>query len=201
MLDVRDVARHLVRIGYEPDSPEESVLLCPLRLQKLLYYCQGWGLALLGEPLFSQAIEAWPKGPVVPDVWQLFAGKRDGITPEQAGEPTVEFPQTVLSLLNMVWREYSRFRPQELVDMTHAEPAWKDARGALPPAAPSNSVLSLETMKQYFSDLARRSVRSGEFPVALPSEVWQADQQFEKGNGRGVPLRDAVRLAKSARAS
>jgi uncharacterized phage-associated protein len=40
------------------------------KLQKLLYYAQGYALALLGRPLFRDRIEAWDHGPVVPGVWQ-----------------------------------------------------------------------------------------------------------------------------------
>jgi uncharacterized phage-associated protein len=199
MLDAREVARHLVRMGYCPDAPEESVLLCPLRLQKLLYYCQGWGLALLGEPLFRQPLEAWPKGPVVADVYHQHAGKRDGITTEQAGEPSVELPVAAQALVGMVWREYSRFTPSELVTMTHAEPAWKEARGGLSDDAKSSNALSLDTMRAYFSEQARKSVPAGQFPTANPADVWQADAEFEKAGGRGVPLREAIRRAKGAR--
>ncbi len=30
-----------------------------LKLQKLVYYAQGFSLALLGEPLFQNKMEAW----------------------------------------------------------------------------------------------------------------------------------------------
>ena len=199
MLDARDVARHLVRMGYSPDSPEESVLLCPLRLQKFLYYCQGWGLALFGEPLFRQPIEAWPKGPVVADVYRMFSGKRDGITPAEAGEPSEPIPETVAELLRMVWREYAKFTPSDLVTMTHQEPAWKDARAGLEPEARSSNVLSADTMKGFFAEAARKAVPASKYPMPDPAEVWQADLEFERSGGRGVPLADAIRRAKAAR--
>jgi len=42
--------------------------LSNLKLQKLLYYCQGYFLAFNGEPLFKEEIAAWTCGPVVPSV-------------------------------------------------------------------------------------------------------------------------------------
>ena len=43
-----------------------------MKLQKLLYYMQGYHVAALGQPLFSEAIEAWEHGPVVREVWYEF---------------------------------------------------------------------------------------------------------------------------------
>src|SRR5580704_12809669 len=88
MLRAIDIARYLIQLSYRPDSPEESDLLCPLRLQKLLYYVQGWSLALRGRPAFDDEIEAWTLGPVVPEIYRQF--KPVGalvIVPAQAGEP------------------------------------------------------------------------------------------------------------------
>lgn len=38
------------------------------QVQKLLYYCQAWNLAVNGEPLFDDEIKAYEHGPVVPSV-------------------------------------------------------------------------------------------------------------------------------------
>ncbi|MFI5930904.1 Panacea domain-containing protein [Actinoplanes sp. NPDC051494] len=38
-------------------------------LQKLVYYSQSWHLALLGEPLFRDTIQAWRDGPVTLTLW------------------------------------------------------------------------------------------------------------------------------------
>ena len=75
---LREIGIDTIHLG-EVDmsaAPDESVLVSPLRLQKLLYYCQGWSLALLGRPLFRQPIEAWMNGPVVKDVYQKATGDR-----------------------------------------------------------------------------------------------------------------------------
>ena len=37
-----------------------------LKLQKLVYYSQAWFLGIYQKPLFSDKIEAWVHGPVVP---------------------------------------------------------------------------------------------------------------------------------------
>src|SRR5271155_135407 len=99
MFDALDVARYLIRLGYDTEHPDESVLISPLRLQKLLYYCQGWSLGLLGRPLFRQPLEAWKRGPVVVEVYERFQGTRDGLTPERAGTQTAGLSGAEASLV------------------------------------------------------------------------------------------------------
>ena len=150
MFNAMDIARCLAELGYDAESPEESAQMSLLRLQKFLYYCQGWSLALLGEPLFHQPIEAWKHGPVVREVYKQLAGRRSGIAPDELGEPCEAMPQHVQQLLQMVWRQYNGYRPKELVEMTHREPAWIEARNGSPADAASSTPLSLETMARYF---------------------------------------------------
>ncbi len=200
MLDAREIARHLVRIGCPPDAEDDAVLLTPLHLQKVLYYCQGWHLALLGEPLFRQPIEAWKNGPVVRDVYDLFARSREGITPAMIGEPSASLSTTTADLLLMVWRECARLTPLELADKTHREPAWAEKRVGLPPDARSDAELSLDTMRAYFAAEAKKlAAADGQFPPLDPAGVWQADRQLERSGGRGIPAAEAMRRAKAAR--
>ena len=62
-----DVAEYLLS---KADATEND--MTHMKLQKLLYYCQGFSLVLLGHPLFPEVIEAWLHGPVVPVVYQAF---------------------------------------------------------------------------------------------------------------------------------
>jgi uncharacterized phage-associated protein len=190
MLDAIDVARHLIRVGYDPAHPDESVLICPLRLQKLLYYCQGWSLALLGRPLFRQPLQAWARGPVVPEVYAQFQGHRDGITPERAGGPAAPLPATEAALVEMVWREYAGYTPGQLVQMTHAEPAWREARGDLAPTAQSSAPLSATTMRAHFQAVARQRAERATppgFPALDPAVAWRADEERERTGGAAIP--------------
>ena len=84
MAAAMDVARQFVRLAWEDEELEG---LTHLRLQKLLYYAQGWHLAAFGRALFAGHIEAWKHGPVVQEVYPTFAGKTDAISPQEAGEP------------------------------------------------------------------------------------------------------------------
>lgn len=48
-----------------------------LKLLKLLYYIQGYHLAMFNAPLFNDRMEAWLHGPVVPSVYQWVKNLTD----------------------------------------------------------------------------------------------------------------------------
>ena len=68
-----------------------------LKLQKLVYYAQGFSLALCGRPLFAERIEAWQHGPVCP----LFSQSTKRAAPSASPRPgtsTLESSTTRLPL-------------------------------------------------------------------------------------------------------
>lgn len=50
-------------------SKAKGISITPMKLMKLVYIAHGWYLAIKGEPLFSERIEAWKYGPVIPDLY------------------------------------------------------------------------------------------------------------------------------------
>jgi uncharacterized phage-associated protein len=105
----------------------EGEELSNLKLQKLLYYAQGHVLAERQRPLFSDQIQAWSHGPVVPDVYHEYKG---------CGSSTIELSQDdpfswddvdreTTELLSKVWNTYGGFSAGRLRNMTHAEPPWR----------------------------------------------------------------------------
>ena len=80
MAKVQDVAKFFIGLANEQAEQNQGDLMTNLRLQKLLYFAQGWYLARYGKPLFSDEIEAWTYGPVVPEVYQTYKPNgKDGI--------------------------------------------------------------------------------------------------------------------------
>src|SRR5690606_2181421 len=66
-----------------------------LKVQKLLYFCQGWALVLLEKPLFKADFKAWKHGPVIPETYHRF--KKHGWGPMPPGDMLVENPEEYLS--------------------------------------------------------------------------------------------------------
>lgn len=131
----------------------ESVRSCDsMKLQKLLYYSQGWSLAWDGNAMFDDPIEAWANGPVVRSVWENHRGQFtvSGWPHGNSRNLTDSERETVDAVVDY----YGEFSGRRLSDMTHAERPWVEARESLPVGARSNRPLDLDTMQDFFGDLA-----------------------------------------------
>ena len=86
MADVQDVARFFIGLARRQNDLDHGGLMTNLRLQKPLYFAQGWHLARFGQPLFDASIGAWPYGPAVPEAYRAYKEYgREGIS--SAGPP------------------------------------------------------------------------------------------------------------------
>ena len=146
-LDVAKLLIHLAAGGDEAD------FLTPLRVQKLLYYCEGWSLARRGQRLFPDHIEAWPHGPVVPGVWRYFSKfGSNPIIPAEVPRPGRITPAEQ-KLIVEVWDGYKGFSAWALRTMTHEEEPWVEARAGCSPTAKTSRRISRATMRRFFSEL------------------------------------------------
>ena len=124
--------------------------LTNLKLQKLVYYSQAWHLALKDRLLFSDAIEAWVHGPVVPCVFRMFKDYRWSVI----DRPVNAVPdEGVISHVTSVLDSYGKFGATQLERLTHREDPWIRARIGVARDEPSNNVIQVEDMKRYYSSL------------------------------------------------
>jgi uncharacterized phage-associated protein len=149
MVPSLDVARYLLRLA-APSEDEDVDCLCHLRLQKLLYYVQGWHLAARGKPLFGGRIQAWTHGPVVQDVYPVFSRFGYQSIPPKEGDEPASLSEQDKTFIRSVWELYKRYSASALRDLTHREAPWKDARGDLEPDARSDAEISHESLRAFF---------------------------------------------------
>ena len=102
-------------------AKSEGYALTPMQLTKLAYIAHGWHLAFYDTPLFSERIEAWRYGPVMPDLYQ--ATKRYGRAPiplEQiGGVDDARLPAKTMEFLTSVYESYKGRTGIDLSRMTH----------------------------------------------------------------------------------
>lgn len=94
-----------------------------LVLQKLLYFIQAYHLVAFNRPAFSEKIEAWMYGPVVPEVYY-------NLKINENYYKNIDFntmnPQ-IRNIVEKIVDTFGEVSPFVLVDMTHAYDSWKNA--------------------------------------------------------------------------
>ena len=141
-----DIAKYFLLLA-ESGEEDAGEAMTHLKLQKLLYYAQGFHLAIFqGEPLFDEPIEAWKHGPVVNAMWGRYSCHGSARIPQNPDfDPDAVFTDEQKELLNDVWNAYGQFSAWKLRDMTHQEPPWV---GSYQPG--SNEEISNDRLQRYF---------------------------------------------------
>lgn len=141
MASVFDVAEHVLSLTGK---------ITTWKLQKLIYYAQAWHLVWDEEPLFDEEIQAWANGPVCPVLYRRHRGAFQISTVR--GNPS-RLADNEHESIGVVVKHYGEFSGQELSDLTHSEPPWKDARRNLPPTVRGGAVISHEALSEYYGAL------------------------------------------------
>lgn len=144
MANVFDVASYIL-------SKKKQVTT--VKLQKLVYYCQAWGLVWDEQALFSEQIQAWANGPVVPALFAAHKGKfivnRSDFPQGDPSSLTEEAKETIDNVLNY----YGGKSAQWLVDLTHLEDPWREARGDCGCGDSCTNEITPGSMLEYYSGL------------------------------------------------
>jgi uncharacterized phage-associated protein len=177
-----DVARYLIHLA-APSDDEDVDCLCHLRLQKLLYYVQGWHLAAYGKPLFAGRIEAWTHGPVVRELYPVFAGHGyQGIPPEEGAEaPSLSSKDK--DFIRSIWEEYKQYSATALRTMTHKEGPWLEARGSRAPDERCDAEITHQSLLAFFRPLLE--IRLCQSDPRIDKAMWEKSRQaMESGKGQ-----------------
>jgi uncharacterized phage-associated protein len=132
-----DVANAFVKLS----DPESGDVLTNLKLQKLVYYAQGFHLAMFDEPLFADSIVAWEHGPVVVDLYHKLKDYRASQVTISDPLNTELTPQQI-GLLKEINNVFGQFSAWKLRNMTHNESPWQNTE--------RDEEISHEKLKAYF---------------------------------------------------
>lgn len=152
-----DVSRHIINY-----SNEKEYGVSNLKLQKLLYFVQAYFLLIKKKVCFSEKIEAWDLGPVVPVAYreykQFGSGNIPTITcvfkkdPENIwNSKIVPFYDVVVSindknLINSVVDRFAEYSASDLVELTHRQQPWIDAY-----IPKRNNEITIKAIEEYFN--------------------------------------------------
>ncbi len=136
-----DIAKAILKLS----NPEVGDFISNMKLQKLLYYTQGFSLVVFGKPLFDEDIRAWAYGPVVECVYQNYKGHgSEAIYPDEKFD-TSFLTSEEQDLLVSVYEVYGQFSALKLMNMTHDESPWKNT--------PRNEIITHDLMVAFFKNL------------------------------------------------
>ncbi len=133
------VANGFLELGFR-----ESLGVDPMKVQKLLYFAQGYYIALTGRPLLNEQFQAWKFGPVLPSMYHRLKKFGGGNINEYAEvydhslqrfRPAAppEQDETFLKVRDFVWSQYGKWESVALSNLTHIENgAWHRTRKAHP---------------------------------------------------------------------
>ena len=153
MYSAIDVARYVVNYANSHD-----MMVSNLKLQKILYFIQlNFLMKNPNSPCFSDDIEAWAFGPVIPEVYREF--KRYG---SLSIPPVIEYYDTSngiwntkkvpyktkmtlknQELVNDVVITCEEYSASDLVAITRHQPPWIKARKSY------NHIISIESMQKF----------------------------------------------------
>lgn len=125
-MNALDIARYIIQKNATIDAPISN-----LRLQKILYYVQGYAYKQLNRPAFADAIYRWPYGPVVPTVYFAYNSNRANNIYELDdvdAEPIriLRANDGIKAIADRVDAACKKRTTTELVSMTHLESPWLD---------------------------------------------------------------------------
>lgn len=143
MARIQDVAAYIL---------DRAGPMTAMKLQKLCYYGQAWHLVWDEEPLFTDRVEAWANGPVVPSLYQIHRG-RFTLIPGDIDGDMAALTEGERSSLDAVLEYYGDKPAHWLSELTHREPPWRDARVGLDPGERGNTEITHDAMHEYYDGM------------------------------------------------
>lgn len=145
-------------------SANQGLEISNLKLQKMLYFVQAAFLTQLNRACFTDAIEAWEFGPVVPSVYRKYKIFGANSIPMRAlsknnfislfSYSPNEKQQSILtedvSLIHKVVDSLGKYPASKLVELTHAQSPWITSY-----VKHCNNEIPNESILAYFTDQRR----------------------------------------------
>lgn len=125
------VANFIIKVANEEENPVTN-----LKLQKILFFLQGYYLNKYSRALFDGKFAKWQYGPVEEEIYQIF--KSQGSMPINSPSTQMKFENGIMELyheeinlsqecseeLRSVVIKINQKEPWELVKLTHKHSSW-----------------------------------------------------------------------------
>lgn len=141
--NVLDVASAIIEASNEIENCRHKIT--NLRLQKLLYFVQGYCYSETKEPMFNQEMEAWKLGPVSIEAYNKYCAYGSSQIPNQQEHTNLsEEDENIIKTIVYELKDVSTW---DLVEETHKESPWKFAYNFLG----NRSIIKNEYIRKEFA--------------------------------------------------
>lgn len=149
------------------------------KLNKLVFYVQAWSLVHFDQPAFPERIEAWVDGPVTKALWVDFR-HNNSFALKLAASRSAVLSAEVSAAIDGVVANFGHLPAAALIDMTHKEAPWVNARGSLPPNVKSEEEITHNAMRDYYKAAWAEAAEDNAAAAAPPAFVGTVDQFFAR---------------------
>lgn len=133
------------------------------RLAKLTYYSQAWSLGWYGRSMNTEEFQAWADGPVEPKLHSENKYNRSNQWSTVLPSADIDrLSDSDKAVIDSVLDFYGNLTKDELIEQTHAESPWQEARRGVAEGAPSKNPLSQSAMKAVY---AIQEIQGGAVPI------------------------------------
>lgn len=148
--NVNLISKHIIAVSGD---------ITPLALQKILYYIEGFSLALLNKSIFEYSPEAWVHGPVYKSIYDQYSHYKfhsinKDIFKKYITVETLDID--IINLVDEVIKCFGCYSGKILEKMTHLSTSWINARGDLDINEASNVVIDKNKMQEEFKDICEK---------------------------------------------
>ena len=156
--DAKAVANYLIK-----RSVDDGIPFSALKLQKMVYFCHAWTLALCKYPLIYQPIMAWEYGPIIRDLFEVVSDmnncSNELVTTRIKFVVPVEFNDDEKKIVDRVYDQYSPCTTNTLCAIAHAPTTpW-----AIVNKAVSGEVVISDTLiEQHYTKKGEENVKEDE---------------------------------------
>lgn len=137
------VSQYIIDHEWEKDRPVSN-----LRLQKLLYFIQGYFYMCYGHRCFDDKIEAWDFGPVIPNIYHEYKIYGSCIIITRKTNLIVTLSQEAKERIDEFLDVAKMYSTSRLVNISKNQSPWE--KTYIPCFSKE---ITAERMKEYFSNL------------------------------------------------
>lgn len=135
-----------------------------MKLQKLVFFANGWQLAVTRKPLVDERSQVWRYGPIFRSLYSRLTGRGNNpiklpvtIGPfDTVAESIPNNNSDVSNLINWIWDKYGSISAERLSGMTH-EPGtpWYTIAKKHNFSVPAHMEIDDDLVEEYFRGVAR----------------------------------------------